>query len=70
MSQEAERLVNAKIHPQTIIAGWRLATDAARAALTSVARDNSGDPQKFNEVSCVHFLAKVVGNPICRCVYV
>ena len=58
MSQEAERLVNAKIHPQTIIAGWRLATDAARAALTSVARDNSGDPEKFNEVSCVHFLAK------------
>ncbi|CAI7993679.1 T-complex protein 1 subunit beta [Geodia barretti] len=47
--KEAERLVNAKIHPQTIIAGWRLATDAARAALTTVARDNSGDPQKFNE---------------------
>ena len=53
--QEAEKLVNAKIHPQTIIAGWRLATDSARAALTSVARDNSGDPDKFNEVRKTSF---------------
>ena len=43
--------MNAKIHPQTIITGWRLATDCARATLTRIARDNSGDKEKFNEVS-------------------
>ena len=31
--REAEELVSQKIHPQTIIAGWRKATDAARSAL-------------------------------------
>ena len=33
MLQEAEQLVGQKLHPQTIIAGWRKATDVARAAL-------------------------------------
>lgn len=47
--KEAEHLVNSKIHPQTIIAGWRMATDCARAALTATAKDNSGDPTKFKE---------------------
>lgn len=42
--------MNSKIHPQTIIAGWRMATDCARAALTATAKDNSGDPTKFKEV--------------------
>ena len=35
--REAETLVNARIHPQTIGAGWRLARDAARRALEGVA---------------------------------
>jgi T-complex protein 1 subunit beta len=28
--REAEQLVNARLHPQTIIQGWRLATAIAR----------------------------------------
>ena len=38
--QEAEQLVSIKIHPQTIINGWRKAVDCARQALTNAARDN------------------------------
>ena len=38
--REAESLVARKLHPQTIIAGWRLATDCARDALTAVTKDN------------------------------
>lgn len=30
-----------KMHPQTIIAGWRKARDAAKARLASITRDNS-----------------------------
>ena len=29
-----------KVHPQTIIAGWRKAVDCARKALTDAAIDN------------------------------
>jgi hypothetical protein len=32
-----------KIHPQTIIAGWRMARDAAKSKLISIARDNSSN---------------------------
>ena len=39
--KEAEQLVAEKLHPQTIIAGWRKATDCARAALTAAAKDHS-----------------------------
>jgi T-complex protein 1 subunit beta len=38
--KEAEALVSQKIHPQTIIAGWRKAVDAARKALEGSANDN------------------------------
>ena len=38
--KEAEKLIAAKLHPQTIIAGWRMATDCARKALTDSAEDN------------------------------
>lgn len=47
--REAESLVARKIHPQTIVAGWRKAVDCASKALTSVARDNSADSAKFKE---------------------
>lgn len=40
MFQESEALISQKIHPQTIITGWRKATDEARRALQSFARDN------------------------------
>lgn len=32
-----------KMHPQTIIAGWRMARDAAKKRLYEIARDNSSD---------------------------
>jgi hypothetical protein len=32
-----------RMHPQTIIAGWRMARVAARARLARIARDNSSD---------------------------
>lgn len=36
--REAEKLINVRLHPQTIIAGWRLALEAARGALTAAAK--------------------------------
>lgn len=36
-------MIHMKMHPQTIIAGWRMARDAARARLAKIARDNSSD---------------------------
>jgi len=47
--KEAESLVSQKIHPQTIISGWRKAVDAARGALTDAANDHGQDPVKFRE---------------------
>jgi T-complex protein 1 subunit beta len=45
----AEELINQKIHPQTIIRGWRKAVDVARKALLASARDNSNDPVAFRQ---------------------
>jgi T-complex protein 1 subunit beta len=36
-----------KMHPQTIISGWRIARDVAKAKLLKIARDNSSDQEKF-----------------------
>jgi len=36
-----------KMHPQTIIAGWRMARDCAKSKLLQIARDNSEDQEKF-----------------------
>eukprot|EP01111_Echinosteliopsis_oligospora_P019944 TRINITY_DN990_c0_g1_i1.p1 TRINITY_DN990_c0_g1~~TRINITY_DN990_c0_g1_i1.p1 ORF type:complete len:540 (-),score=212.62 TRINITY_DN990_c0_g1_i1:42-1661(-) len=47
--REGEKLIDQKIHPQTVIAGWRIAAEVARKALISVARDNSSDTAKFRE---------------------
>nr|CAD7258212.1 unnamed protein product [Timema shepardi] len=41
--REAEKLIELKIHPQIIIAGWRKATQVARDALTAIAMDNRRD---------------------------
>eukprot|EP00296_Roombia_truncata_P007631 JP446076.1.p1 GENE.JP446076.1~~JP446076.1.p1 ORF type:complete len:532 (+),score=188.11 JP446076.1:33-1628(+) len=46
---EAEQLLMQKIHPQTIIQGWRMATDVARTALLEAAVDHGTDPVKFRE---------------------
>lgn len=47
--REAELLIARKLHPQTIICGWRKATAAAREALTSTAVDHGSDPELFRE---------------------
>lgn len=48
--REAEKLVEQKVHPQIIVAGWRLATKAAQEALNAAALDISSDEEKFREV--------------------
>lgn len=45
--REAEQLVQAKIHPQIIISGWRKARDVALETLKNIAMDNSGDEAAF-----------------------
>lgn len=47
--REGEKLIHMRIHPQTIISGWRMARDAARAKLVSIAHDHSADQEKFKE---------------------
>jgi len=47
--REAERLISQKIHPQTVIRGWRKAVKVAREALEASAVDNSADPEKFRQ---------------------
>ncbi|CAH2269251.1 jg19207 [Pararge aegeria aegeria] len=38
--REAEKLVEQKLHPQTIIAGWRISVDAAKQALANASFDH------------------------------
>ncbi|KAF9951154.1 T-complex protein 1 subunit beta [Mortierella alpina] len=45
--REAEKLVSQKIHPQTIIEGFRIASAAAYKALEESAIDHSGDAEVF-----------------------
>lgn len=45
--REAEKLLEAKIHPQTVIAGFRVATEAAAVALEKSAVDNGSDAEAF-----------------------
>merc|ERR1711959_441259 len=45
--REAEKLIQAKIHPQTIVAGFRQATEVARTRLNEMSMDNSQDKDKF-----------------------
>lgn len=47
LMREAEQLVNQKIHPMTIIAGYRDACDAARKALEDGSFDNQADAEAF-----------------------
>jgi len=48
--REAERLcTEAKLHPQLIAQGWRLATEVAFRALEKAAQDHSGDAARFRE---------------------
>uniref|UniRef100_A0A7S2VVA9 CCT-beta n=1 Tax=Chlamydomonas chlamydogama TaxID=225041 RepID=A0A7S2VVA9_9CHLO len=45
--REAEQLVNHKIHPMTIINGYREACDCARGVLEGAAFNNKADPEAF-----------------------
>ncbi|KAG4440360.1 T-complex protein 1 subunit beta [Cadophora sp. M221] len=47
--REAEKLVDKKIHPQTIIEGYRIASHAALAALEKSAVDHSSNPEAFKK---------------------
>lgn len=47
--REAEQLVNQKIHPQTIIEGYRIASAAALSALEQSAVDNSKNADLFKK---------------------
>merc|ERR1711871_260007 len=45
--RQAEKLILSKIHPQTIVAGFRKATEVAREALTNNALNHSEDAAAF-----------------------
>ncbi|GJZ51481.1 T-complex protein 1 subunit beta [Tanacetum coccineum] len=45
--REAEKLLAMKIHPMTIIAGYRMASDCARTAMLERVKDNKEYPEKF-----------------------
>ncbi|KAL3276539.1 hypothetical protein HHI36_011914 [Cryptolaemus montrouzieri] len=47
--KEAEKLIEQKIHPQTIIAGWRKSVEVARKALLDASADNSTNMEQFKE---------------------
>ncbi|KAJ3102621.1 T-complex protein 1 subunit beta [Phlyctochytrium planicorne] len=47
--REGERLVNKKIHPQTIIEGYRIASQVAYKALEASALDNSASKEAFRQ---------------------
>ena len=47
--KEAEKLIDQKIHPQIIIAGWRKAVDVARDVLQESSKDNSANLEAFQE---------------------
>ncbi|RAL63220.1 hypothetical protein DID88_004298 [Monilinia fructigena] len=47
--REAEKLVDKKIHPQTIIEGYRIASQAALAALEKSAVDHSSNAEAFRK---------------------
>lgn len=47
--RQAEKLTTARIHPQTIIRGWRKSVEVAKKALAGAAQDNGQDAEKFRE---------------------
>jgi len=47
--RETENLLGQKIHPQTIVSGWRKATAEALRVLEQIAEDHSKNPEQFKE---------------------
>ncbi|RDD41150.1 T-complex protein 1 subunit beta [Trichoplax sp. H2] len=60
--REAEHLIAMKMHPQTIIRGWRLAAKTAVDVLTSVAEDHGGDEDQFRNICQQQILTTVTFN--------
>lgn len=62
--REAEKLVDRKIHPQTIIEGYRIASKAALAALEKTAVDRTKDMEAFrndlHSIACTTLSSKVL----------
>jgi T-complex protein 1 subunit beta len=50
--REAEFLVQQRVHPMTIMAGWRTAVGIARTTLEKAAVDHSSDPKVFDYLMC------------------
>lgn len=62
--REAEKMIDqARIHPQTIIEGFRIASVAALKALDSAAVDNSSDSEKFHS-DLVHIAKTTLSSKI------
>ncbi|XP_040571770.1 T-complex protein 1 subunit beta [Lepeophtheirus salmonis] len=47
--REAEKLVELRIHPQTIVSGWRKATQVAKSALEAAALDHGDNEVQFRQ---------------------
>lgn len=47
--REAEKLINTKIHPQTVVEGYRVASEAALRALEESAVDHQADADAFRK---------------------
>lgn len=47
--REAEKLVESKVHPQVVIAGYREAAQTARQALEASAGNRAAEPESFRE---------------------
>lgn len=62
--REAERLIEQRIHPTTIVDGWAIAVKAARNALEQAAIDHSSDNEKFRQdlisIACTTLSSKLL----------
>jgi len=62
--REAEKLVDQRIHPQTIIAGFRKAATCAEDALLAATVDNGGNADKMRDdlfnIACTTLSSKVL----------
>jgi len=64
--REAEKLLAQKVHPQTIISGWRTAVDVALKTLENQAIDHSADTEKFRKalysIACTTLSSKILAS--------
>ena len=64
--REAQKLMDQRVHPMTIIDGWRIATDLGRAALIKSAVDSEGDPTKIRQ-AMIHVARTTLSSKILSC---